>query len=76
MQVDGSVAVVVGGASGMARATAEELARAGARIAVLDLPQSEGKKVAGEIGNGTVFCPVDACTCLSGRLSYACSRPE
>jgi NAD(P)-dependent dehydrogenase (short-subunit alcohol dehydrogenase family) len=59
MQIEGKVAVVVGGASGMARATAEELSRAGARIAIFDLPISDGAKVAGEIGNGTLFAPLD-----------------
>ncbi len=59
MKVEGSVAVVVGGASGMARATAEDLAAGGAKIAILDLPSSEGEKVAGEIGQGTIFLPID-----------------
>jgi NAD(P)-dependent dehydrogenase (short-subunit alcohol dehydrogenase family) len=59
MKVDGKVAGVVGGASGMAKASAVELAGAGARIAILDLPSSEGAKVAEEIGNGAIFCPVD-----------------
>ncbi|MBW1685388.1 MAG: SDR family oxidoreductase [Deltaproteobacteria bacterium] len=43
----------------MARATAEELARGGASIAIFDLPISEGEKVAAEIGSGTLFCPLD-----------------
>jgi NAD(P)-dependent dehydrogenase (short-subunit alcohol dehydrogenase family) len=59
MKVEGKVAVVVGGASGMAKATAVELAEAGAKIAILDLPISQGSDVADEIGKGTIFCPVD-----------------
>jgi NAD(P)-dependent dehydrogenase (short-subunit alcohol dehydrogenase family) len=59
MNVEGKVAVVVGGASGMARATAVELAAAGAKIAILDLPTSKGAEVANELGNGTIFCPVN-----------------
>ncbi len=59
MEVDGSVAVVAGGASGMARATAIDFARGGAKIAILDLPISDGEKVAAEIGNGTLFIPLD-----------------
>ena len=43
----------------MAKASAVELAGAGARIAILDLPSSEGAKVAEEIGNRAIFCPVD-----------------
>jgi NAD(P)-dependent dehydrogenase (short-subunit alcohol dehydrogenase family) len=59
MQVKGSVAVVVGGASGMARATAMDLADGGAKIAIFDLPISEGEKVAEQIGNGALFVPLD-----------------
>ena len=59
MEIQDKVAVVVGGASGMARATAEELSLAGAKIAIFDLPISEGEKVAETIGRGTIFCPLD-----------------
>ena len=59
MQVENMVALVVGGASGMARATAIELAGAGAKIAILDLPTSEGAKAAEELGGGAIFLPVD-----------------
>lgn len=59
MEIRDKVAVVVGGASGMARATAEELSLAGAKIAIFDLPISEGAKVAETIGNGTLFVPLD-----------------
>jgi NAD(P)-dependent dehydrogenase (short-subunit alcohol dehydrogenase family) len=59
MQIDGSVAVIAGGASGMARATAFDLAERGAKIAIFDLPISEGEKVADQIGNGALFEPLD-----------------
>lgn len=57
MEIPGKKAVVVGGASGMARAAAELLQRKGASVAILDLPASAGKEVAAELG-GT-FHPVD-----------------
>ncbi|MFW0786956.1 SDR family NAD(P)-dependent oxidoreductase [Gordonia sp. CPCC 206044] len=57
MEIAGKKAVVVGGASGMGRATAEALARAGAHVAVLDREGSEGKDVATAISG--VFHPVD-----------------
>jgi NAD(P)-dependent dehydrogenase (short-subunit alcohol dehydrogenase family) len=57
VKVKDSAAVVVGGASGMGRATAERLAEQGARVAVLDLPTSEGAAVAGELGAGASFHP-------------------
>ncbi len=59
MEIQGRTAIVVGGASGMARATAEELVRSGAKVAIFDLPISEGEKVAAELGNGTRFFPLD-----------------
>ena len=54
MQIENARAIVVGGASGMARATAELLATHGAKVAVFDLPTSEGKKVADALG-GSFF---------------------
>ncbi len=57
MDIEGKKAVVVGGASGMARATAELLHERGASIAILDLPASAGAEAAKAL-DGT-FHPVD-----------------
>jgi NAD(P)-dependent dehydrogenase (short-subunit alcohol dehydrogenase family) len=57
MDVKGKKALIAGGASGMARATAELLRERGADVAILDLPTSAGADVAAELG-GT-FHPVD-----------------
>lgn len=57
MQIEGKRAVVVGGASGMARATAEMLAERGASVAILDLGSSAGADVAA--GFGGSFHAVD-----------------
>jgi NAD(P)-dependent dehydrogenase (short-subunit alcohol dehydrogenase family) len=57
MNINGKKAVVVGGASGMARASAVMLRERGASIAILDLAKSAGAEVAAELG-GT-FHPVD-----------------
>lgn len=43
MEISGSVAVVTGGASGLGLATLRKLARAGARVVILDLPASAGQ---------------------------------
>ncbi len=59
MEIAGNVAVVVGGASGMARATAEDLVAKGGKVAILDLPGSAGDAVAKELGKGTTFHPCD-----------------
>lgn len=54
MEISGKKAIVVGGASGFGRATAELLAKRGASVAILDRPQSEGKDVASALG-GSFF---------------------
>jgi NAD(P)-dependent dehydrogenase (short-subunit alcohol dehydrogenase family) len=50
MEIAGKKAIVVGGASGFGKSTAELLAKQGASVAVLDRPQSKGKEVADAIG--------------------------
>jgi NAD(P)-dependent dehydrogenase (short-subunit alcohol dehydrogenase family) len=50
MEIEGKKAIIVGGASGFGKATAELLAKRGASVAVLDRPQSKGKDVADAIG--------------------------
>jgi NAD(P)-dependent dehydrogenase (short-subunit alcohol dehydrogenase family) len=57
MEISGKKAIVVGGASGFGRATAESLAARGADVAILDRPQSDGKDVAA--GIGAAFHEVD-----------------
>lgn len=50
MDVKGLAAVVTGGASGLGAETARHLARAGAKVAVLDLKGETAEAVAAEIG--------------------------
>jgi 3-hydroxybutyrate dehydrogenase len=50
LDLTGSSALVTGAASGIGRACAERLARAGATVTVLDLNGDAAKEVAGEIG--------------------------
>ncbi len=57
MDITNVRAVIVGGASGMARATAERIARGGGRVAILDRPESAGHNVAESIG--ATFHPCD-----------------
>jgi NAD(P)-dependent dehydrogenase (short-subunit alcohol dehydrogenase family) len=59
MDLQDKVALVTGGASGLGRATAEELARAGARVVICDLPSSDGEQVAAAIGEAAGFAPAD-----------------
>ncbi|MGH3966804.1 MAG: SDR family NAD(P)-dependent oxidoreductase [Mycobacterium sp.] len=58
MEINGKKVVVIGGASGMGRASAELLADRGASVAILDREGSDGKDVAAGLKGGT-FYPVD-----------------
>ncbi len=59
MQLNGCVAVVTGGASGLGRASAHRLAQAGARVVVVDLPHASGPDVVSELGPGALFVRAD-----------------
>jgi NAD(P)-dependent dehydrogenase (short-subunit alcohol dehydrogenase family) len=57
MELNGTSAIVSGGASGLGEATARELAKAGALVVVADLAEERGRAVAADIGG--VFARTD-----------------
>jgi NAD(P)-dependent dehydrogenase (short-subunit alcohol dehydrogenase family) len=57
MNIEGSAALVTGGASGLGLATAKRLADAGARVTIVDLPAAAGTEQADAIGGA--FAPAD-----------------
>lgn len=63
MKIAGHAALVTGGASGLGEATARELARLGAKVAILDVNQAQAEAVAADLnaqhGEGTAV----ACVC-------------
>jgi len=60
MEINGKKVVVIGGASGMGRASAELLAEGGAEVAIFDREGSDGKEVAEGLSGGRgAFYPVD-----------------
>ena len=59
MRIEGSVALVTGGASGLGRATVEALAAAGATVVIADLQSSPGKAIAETLGGNHAFAPTD-----------------
>jgi NAD(P)-dependent dehydrogenase (short-subunit alcohol dehydrogenase family) len=50
MDINGAVAIVTGGASGIGAASARRLAAKGAKVVVADLQEDKGKELADEIG--------------------------
>ena len=78
MNIQGTSALVTGGGSGLGEATARELGRLGARVAVLDLNGANAEKVAADInaaqGAGTAFavqCDITQTASLQAALEAA-----
>ena len=55
MQINGSSAIVTGGASGLGEAAARTLATEGVRVTIFDRNEERAKEVAGEIGDQANF---------------------
>ena len=72
MNIDGKAAVVTGGASGLGEATARELARRGAKVAIFDRDLERGEKVAAELGG--IFCEVDVTSDEKVAAAFAKAR--
>ncbi|MDQ3144352.1 MAG: SDR family oxidoreductase [Pseudomonadota bacterium] len=72
MKIEGISAVVTGAASGLGEATARELARRGAKVAVFDRDADKGEKVAAEIGG--IYCEVDVTSDDKVAAAFAKAR--
>jgi NAD(P)-dependent dehydrogenase (short-subunit alcohol dehydrogenase family) len=71
MKIEGQAALVTGGASGLGEATARELARLGAKVAVLDVNTSLAEKVAAEIGGIACACDITNTDSVDAALDKA-----
>src|SRR6059036_2200687 len=71
MNIQGQAALVTGGASGLGEATARELARLGARVAVLDVNLELAQKVAGEIDGVACQCDITSTDSVVKALDVA-----
>ena len=72
MKIEGIAAVVTGAASGLGEATARELAKRGAKVAVFDRDAEKGEKVAAEIGG--IYCEVDVTSDEKVAAAFAKAR--
>ena len=59
MNIEGKVALVTGGASGLGLAAASSLRERGASVVIVDLPSSNGEAVAKDMGDCARFAPAD-----------------
>ena len=86
MQIEGTSALIVGGASGLGEATARKLHGAGASVVIADLNTEKGEALAAELGGGAGFveanvlepeqvqAAVDAAASEGGlRISVCCA---
>ncbi|MBE7941528.1 MULTISPECIES: SDR family NAD(P)-dependent oxidoreductase [Ramlibacter] len=71
MNIQGHAALVTGGASGLGEATARELARLGARVAVLDVNLAQAEKVAAEIGGVACACDITNTDSIAAAMAKA-----
>ncbi|WAL49304.1 SDR family NAD(P)-dependent oxidoreductase [Rhodococcus pyridinivorans] len=75
MNIDGAVAIVTGGASGLGHATARALHDRGAQVVLIDLPNSHGSDAATAIGEGAHFVAADVTSAdkITAAVSFAAS---
>jgi NAD(P)-dependent dehydrogenase (short-subunit alcohol dehydrogenase family) len=71
MKIEGQAALVTGGGSGLGEAVARELARGGARVAVLDVNEANAQRVAGEIGGLACRCDITDTASVTAALDAA-----
>lgn len=71
MKISGCAALVTGGGSGLGAETARELARQGAKVAVLDINEAAAQAVAAEIGGLALRCDITDTASVNAALDAA-----
>ena len=77
MKIEGSSALVAGGASGLGAATARLLHERGARVLIADLNEDQGRALAAELGGRAGFVRADVTDpdAVKSAVSEAADRP-
>ncbi|MEY8688265.1 MAG: SDR family NAD(P)-dependent oxidoreductase [Leptothrix sp. (in: b-proteobacteria)] len=71
MQIEGQVALVTGGGSGLGEAVAHELTRQGAKVVVLDVNGANAARVAADIGGLGLQCDITDTASVTAALDAA-----
>ncbi len=71
MEISGQIALVTGGGSGLGEAVAVELARQGARVAVLDVNAEGAQRVAAAVNGIACRCDITDSAAVSAALDAA-----
>ena len=74
MQLDGQIAIITGGASGLGEGTAREFAAAGAKVALFDIQEDKGEAVARDLGG--LFCKCDVTSEDSVQSAIAATKDK
>jgi NAD(P)-dependent dehydrogenase (short-subunit alcohol dehydrogenase family) len=74
MKIEGQAALITGGGSGLGAAVARELARQGAKVAVLDVNLEAAEAVAAEIGGLAQRCDITDTAAVTAALDAAEAR--
>ncbi|MDX1669564.1 MAG: SDR family NAD(P)-dependent oxidoreductase [Limnobacter sp.] len=70
MDLKNKVAVVTGGASGLGQATVEQFIAKGARVAIFDMNEEQGKALAAKYPEKAIFCQVNVADEESAKAGF------
>jgi NAD(P)-dependent dehydrogenase (short-subunit alcohol dehydrogenase family) len=76
MRIDGSAALIAGGASGLGEATARLLHDRGAHVVIADLNQERGRELTAELGERAAFVAADVTDPEAVRAAVAAAAQQ
>ncbi len=74
MQIEGKVAVITGGASGLGGASARLLHASGAKVVILDVNSEAGQALAGKLGTDALYVHTDVTSSDSSEAALTQAR--